>query len=341
MNVSIVEVAKRAGVSIATVSKVLNRTEGARVGAGTRERVIRVAAESGYQPNKMARSMVSGRSNTIGLMVSGFENPFFVAVMEALERKVTASGYQVMLDVAPSTRGTFYQHGMIRGWPVDGVLMWAFQNQNASQFLGPVADDLPVVYLGYSRSDGSDWVSFDHYKAGRIAAGHLIDRGHDQITFVTPHIHDDGEPMDERFFGCRDECLERGVVCNVYAMPIHQATRAAAFQTGQVLAKIDAASRPRALVCNNDLLALGVMHGLRSMGIVVPRDVAIVGFDGIDEGKYQDVSLTTVESPVEELAEHAAKRLIERLSGASGETVTQMIAPRLRVGGSTVHKEIL
>jgi DNA-binding LacI/PurR family transcriptional regulator len=336
--VLIVEVAKQAQVSIATVSKVLNRAEGARVGVETRERVLRVAAEMGYQPNRMARSMVSGRSNTIGLMVSGLENPFFVALMEALERQVNLRGYGVMLDVAPSEKGTYYQHGMIRGWPVDGVVMWAFSNQLASSFLGPVADELPIVYVGYPREDGADWVAFEHYKAGRLAAGHLIDIGHERVTFVTPHIHDDGTVMDDRHRGCVDECRERGALCDLFAMPQHQATREAAFKTGRAIGALLSADRPRALVCHNDLLALGVMHGMRSAGVRVPDDVAVVGFDGIEEGQYQDISLTTVASPLEELASAAVTRLIEILTGSEGDPISQTIEPRLRIGLSTTGR---
>jgi DNA-binding LacI/PurR family transcriptional regulator len=336
MAVSIVQIAKQAGVSAATVSKVLNNAEGARVGAATRERVIKVAKDANYQPNRMARSMVRKQTNTVGLMVSGLENPFFVAVMEALERPLVQSGYQVMLDSAPSDLGTYMTHGNIRGWPVDGVLMWAFTDQTATEFLGPIAEALPTVYLGYKRTDRTDWVAFDHYLAGHLAAEHLLEIGHRRLIIVTPHVTNNVLLADERYFGIKDACKDSGASCDHYLVAGLQSIRSAAFETGQRLAAERRADEaPMALVCHNDQIALGVMHGLRREGMRIPEDFAVVGFDGIDEGRYQDIRLTTVVSPLQEFGDSAVRILMERLSNPTGEKSHTTVKPQLSVGSST------
>lgn len=340
MAVSIYEVAKKARVSIATVSKVLNQSEGGRVGAETRERVRRVALECGYQPNRLARSLVRRSSDTIGLMVSGFQNPFFVSIAGAIEKELVDCGYQVMLDSAPSDLGTYFEHGKLRGWPVDGVIMWAFKDQVTTEYLGPSAAALPTVYMGYPRSDGSAWVAFDLYGGGRLAAEHLADLGHRRITYVTPDPRYEEGFGDLRIVACQDVCTERGLEFDVHAVCGWLYTRAAALETGIQIAGLPQAERPRALICHNDITALGVYHGVRRAGLRVPEDVAIVGFDGIEEGRCEDIPLTTIDSPVDVLAKEAVRILIARMSKQYDISSQQILIPtRLWVGGTSTWKE--
>jgi LacI family transcriptional regulator len=151
MAVSLKQVAERAGVSGATVSRVLNGKELDRIPLETRQRIMRIAQELDYRPNRFARSLRDGRTSTVGLMVSGLSNPFFVEVLEAAERRLIETGYQVVQDVAPSVRGTYEHHGKLQDWPVDGVIMWAHPYQTLATFLGSRAHGVPVVYMGFER----------------------------------------------------------------------------------------------------------------------------------------------------------------------------------------------
>jgi LacI family transcriptional regulator len=336
MAVSIYEVAKKAKVSIATVSKVLNQSAEGRVGAETRARVLSVAQECGYQPNRLARSLVRRSSDTIGLMVSGFQNPFFVAVAEAMEAELFDKGYQVMLDSAPSGSGSYFSHGKLRGWPVDGVVMWAFQGQTTTQYLGPSSTTLPTVYMGYPRDDGSAWVAFDLYGGGRQAAEHLVDLGHKRVTYVTPDPRCEDGIGDPRILAGQDVCRERGLRFDVFAVSGWQFTRAAALETGLQIAAIPRSERPRALICHNDITALGIYHGVRRGGLRVPEDIAIVGFDGIEEGRCEDIPLTTIDSPVDVLAKEAVRILIARMNKDYETSSQQVLVPtRLWVGGTS------
>ena len=335
MGISITDVAKQAGVSIATVSKVLNQTEGSRIGTATRERIMQVVATTGYQPSRVASALARRRSNMIGIMVSGLENPFFVMVMEALERRVTARGYQVMLDAAPATLGTYLEHGKIRGWAVDGVLMWAHKKEFASHYLGPVAHEVPVIYLGSQRGPEDEWAGFDYEAVGRLAVEHLVTRGYRRITFVTPHIASDGRPSEGRYWGCLAQACEHGADFDLWTIPDHRATREAAYQAGREIARSLAPGEGRAFVCHNDIIALGAIHGIRGAGRRVPEDAAVIGFDGIEEGRYQDIPLTTIEFDIDKMADVAVERLMALLAGEAKGRLGALAPYRLREGLTT------
>ena len=333
LSVSIRDVAAQAGVSLATVSKVLNDSAGSRIAPGTDERVRRAARELGYQPNRFARGMVRKNAQTIGLMISGLQNPFFVGVMEEAEKAALAAGYQVLLDAAPSVDGTYTAHGKLRGWPVDGVLTWAGPHQDLTQFLGPQAHELPVTYLGYPRTDGSDWVAFDLAVGGRLAAEHLIALGRRRIGYVYPWEWPRPD-VGAAHQACLDTCRAAGVPVQTVSTVRRAETQRVGLETGLTIAALPAETRPDALFCHNDVIAIGVYHGLRRAGLRVPEDIALIGFDGLEEGQCLDVPLTTVETPIRVLCQEGISRLLRRLAGEHGAVPGCLIPTRLLRGGT-------
>jgi LacI family transcriptional regulator len=338
MAVSLKQVAERAGVSGATVSRVLNGKELDRIPIETRERIMRIAQELDYRPNRFARILRDGRTGTVGLMVSGLTNPFFVEVLEAAERYLIEADYQVVQDAAPSVRGTYQHHGKLQDWPVDGVIMWAYADQTLGTFLGSRAQGVPVVYLGYDRNDGTDNVYFDYYEATYTLMRNVVDRGYRNLCFVCPHDYR-GLPrdkMDGRGAAFFDVCEASGVEQSYYVIPDHQETRTAGREAGLAIGAMPAAERPRVLICHNDVLACGIYHGLRRSGLRIPEDIAITGFDGTEEGQCLDRPLTTVLTPAEELCRHACDILLRRMQGKpenQGEKVK--VSARLLVGETT------
>ena len=333
MSVSIRDVAAQAGVSLATVSKVLNERTGTRISSGTQRRVREAALALGYQPNRLAQGMVQRKTQTLGVMISGLQNPFFLSVLEETERRALEAGYQVFLDAAPSVAGTYGTHIKLRGWPVDGVLMWAASDQTLAQFLGPQAHDLPVVFLGYPRADSTDWVAFDLAEGGRLAARYLIERGCRRIGYVYPWAWP--RPDVGLVHGaCLETCHEAGVSVETISTVRPEETRRAGLETGLLIAARPAAERPDALFCHNDVIAVGVYHGLRRGGLRVPEDMALVGFDGIEEGQCLDVPLTTVQTPVDIFCKEAMSLLMRRLA-KTPEPPGQIVVPvRLLRGGT-------
>lgn len=179
MPVSIRDVAARANVSVSTVSKVMNDAP-SRIPADTQENIRRAGLALGYAPNRMARSLGRRCTDTIGLMISGLRNPFFVDLAEAAEAALLEKGYQVLLEAASSDRGTYTRHSKLRGWPVDGILIWSAPEESLFDYIGAQAEGLPTVYLGHLRPDdpGSDAVGCDLYEGGRLIAEHFIGRGY-------------------------------------------------------------------------------------------------------------------------------------------------------------------
>lgn len=336
MAISLKQVAERAGVSGATVSRVLNGKELDRIPLETRERIMRVARELDYRPNRFARSLRDGRTGTVGLMVSGLSNPFFVEVLEAAERCLIETGYQVVQDVAPSVRGTYDHHGKLQDWPVDGVIMWAHADQTLSTFLGSRANGVPVVYMGFDRKDDADAVYFDFYGATLELLRHISNRGYRKLCYVCPWDHRDAAIVDGRAAAYVDFCRDAGIDDRHYVMPGQQETRTAGREAGLAIAALPKSERPELLLCHNDVLACGIYHGLRRAGLRVPEDIAMTGFDGTEEGQCLDRPLTTVHTPAEEMCRSACDILLRRMSGDRESALHKVkVHGRLLVGETT------
>ena len=333
--ISIREVAARAGVSTGTVSHVLNNNVAARIAEATQDRVRTVARELGYRPNRYARSLGRRKTDTIGLLISGLRNPFFVELLENAEHAALSAGYSVLLDTAPSVQGTYKVHAPLRSaLPVDGALVWSWNTQSASEFLGAQAESLPLVYVGAPRADDSDWVSFDYAHGGRMAAEHLIARGYRRIAYIAPYDYR-AEKTDERFDGCADVCGAAGIALTLLVTGGEE-TRRAGLRVAEKLAAMSHDSRPDAVFCHNDVVAIGVYNGLIRAGLRVPEDVAVLGFDGIEEGRELPQVLSTVRTDTAELARVAIALLRKRLQeNTPGSPESVVLVPTLTVGETT------
>lgn len=341
MAATIRDVAKRAGTSVSAASAVINGSgqSSIRVGAATRERIRTAAREVGYTPNWLARGLGRGRTDTIGLMLSSLQNPLFVHLLQSVEHLGRAAGYEVLFDAPRVGSQTARQDKRLRGWPVDGVLVWAQGNQNIASFLGHTAANLPVVYLGRTRQgDAENNVAFDVQSGARALAEHLIgDAGRRRLAYVSPYPPDQVPFREARLWAFEDACREAGVTLEFVTMPRREVSRQAGLETGLLLAARPASQRPDGLLCHNDVIAVGVYHGLRRAGVRVPHEIAVAGFDGIEEGQCLDLPLTTVELPVEPLCRAALDVLLPAIAAGAGNASQQILIPtRLLVGPTTM-----
>lgn len=340
--VSIREVAARAGVSPGTVSHVLNNNAAARIAVSTQERVRSVATELGYRPNRYARSLGRRKTDTIGLLISGLRNPFFVELLENAENAAFSAGYSVLLGTAPSEHGTYKTHAPVTSaWPVDGALVWSWSVQKAEEFLGAQADTLPIVYLGGQREDNSDWISFDYEQGGRLAAEHLHQQGRRHVAYVSPYRSrtfsgDPNDPIEEaRCVGCREVCAANGMTLS-QIITSGEETRIAGLQAGMAIAAMPKSERPDALFCHNDVLAIGVFNGLMRAGVSVPDEIAIIGFDGIEDCRSQSRALTTVHTDTRRMTMIALELLTRRINGDYETAPMQLVmSPELIPGETT------
>jgi LacI family transcriptional regulator len=308
MSASIRDVADRAGVSLGTVSNALNHPD--RVAPATLERIRAAIDELGFIRNEAARQLRSGRSRTIAFLVLDVGNPFFTDLARGVERAATERGLSLILSSSDSTTGRQSHY------------LSLFQEQRSyGVLLTPVGHDLtrvaelrgngvPVVLVDHAGGSRQCSVSVDDVTGARLAASHLLGLGHQRIAFAggVPAVHQ----VANRLAGVRQAMADSGqsaddlTVIGKVSMTVDGGR-----QAGQAISAMARRHRPTAVVCANDLIALGLLqHALRN-GIAVPGDLAIVGYDDIEFASAAAIPLTSVRQPSADMGAAAAELLVD------------------------------
>jgi len=321
------DVARRAGVSAATVSRCLNLPD--RVRPETRARVEAVIEELGYTPHFGGRALASNRTNTIGAVIPTMENAIFALGLQALQDELSASG--VTLLVAQSHYDPQREADQIRtllGRGVDGlVLIGEARPDDTYRLLRERG--VPFVLVWSHRSDCPHrCVGFDNRAAARQMAGRVLDLGHRRVAMIAG-VTAWNDRASERVEGVREALAARGLELDPpYLVETAYALDASAEAAKRLLAL---SPRPTAIICGNDVLAAGAIRGARETGLAAPGDVSIVGFDDIELATVVEPALTTVRVPHRRMGRAAAQLLLRMVgSGDPGES----IAFETRSGGS-------
>ena len=306
---SIKQVAAAAGVSVGTVSNVLNKPD--LVAESTRLRVHAVIAELGFVRNESARQLRAGSSRAVGLLVIDAANPFFADVARGVEDTVQEGGGVVLLgnSAGDGERERRYLE-LFEEQRVRGVLI-APTGTDAPSVQSLTRRGIPVVLVDRFREDGAfSSVSVDDVAGGRLAVEHLVERGHRRIAFV-------GGPSSLRQVSDRREGAEQVIGrtkrSSLHVVPTDAMTTTAGREAADELLSLDARKRPTAVFAANDLLAIGLLAGLLGHGVRVPEDVALVGYDDIEFAAAAAVPLSSVRQPRVELGRRAAELLFEQL----------------------------
>lgn len=321
------DVARKAGVSQATVSLVLGGNPRARVSAATRERVLEAAGELGYRPNMLARGLVRRRSYAIGVVVPDLSNPFFLDVVTGVQRVASEAGYVVLPgDVR---EGSPLRHlEALRDRQVDGVVLDGF----GAQSLPPDALSELKVVLVDEPSDRWPGVASDAEGAGRLAAGHLLALGHRRLAFAGPASDVHGFRMRERGFFAALHAA--GLALPSSRLRRVPPTVAGGQEAVRALLALPRGERPTALFCATDLLAAGALKAALTARIAVPGELSIVGCDDIELARVLTPELTTVRVPARELGARAARLLLRQLDGGAPHP-TRPLPVKLVVRGTT------
>ncbi len=311
---TIYEVAKRSGVSTATVSRVM--AEGRGFSAETGERVRATAAELGWVPNGPARGLASKRTGIVGLIFPDLggsgqaeeESALYVdQVIRGAERAATSAGDAVLIAATRSASGRKLAFAV--AGKVDGLVVLA--RSLPDDDVVALSRIVPVVMLAnrLARS-GPDYVEADNRGGARAMTAHLIGlHGYADLIFLAgPQKSPDSE---ERFAGFRDALRHAGL--REPDRPAASGDFTEAGGAAAVRALIRRGRRPRAIVCGNDEMALGALTALRAARLRVPSDVAVTGFDDISAGRHVRPALTTVRQPMRELGERSVELLFERI----------------------------
>ncbi|MDR0362969.1 MAG: LacI family transcriptional regulator [Planctomycetota bacterium] len=326
---SIKDVARLAGVSVMTASRVIN-VSGA-VAPHTKSKVMRAVNELGYRPNLTARSLRMRRSELFGLLLPDIENPVFASLAKYVEEAAHGYGYSVMLGNTwedPEREAKHFELMMARR--MDGIIMSPVSSANEDLIRNSVA---PVVLLDRSLDHSpSPSVRVDGREVGRLAARHLASLGHEHFGCISGPLHID--LFAERVEGFREELSRAGmrVDCMVSADAISRIESGEKFG-GELLRKCRV--RPLAVFCANDITAFGAMLAAKRRGLAVPEDVAFVGVDDISFCEMALPTLTTVRQPFREIAATAVRLLIEMLKNRDCKPENMMLKPELVVREST------
>jgi LacI family transcriptional regulator len=306
---SVKDVAASAGVSLGTVSNVLNRPD--RVGASTRARVEQAMAELGFVRNESARQLRAGSSRTLAYVMLDASNPFFTDVAQGMEDAAEALELSLVLCTSRQREERELQHlRLLQQQRVQGILVTPVDPESA------ILEEIrrggtPVVIVDRRRKDSTFCsVAVDDLLGGRLAVEHLVDRGHDRIAFV-------GGPMAlgqvrDRLDGARAAWLAAGRdEADLTVITTRSLDVAAGREAGSRLAGITSSRRPTAAFCANDLTALGLLQHAIGNGTRVPEDLAIVGYDDIEFAAAAAVPLSSVRQPRHELGRAAAELALE------------------------------
>ncbi|MCQ6561978.1 LacI family DNA-binding transcriptional regulator [Paenibacillus mendelii] len=330
MKPTIYNVASKAGVSIATVSKVLNKT--GRISEGTRRRVVEVMEEMGYQPSVIASALTGKSTFTIGMLIPDLANPFFAEVARSAEDRGHELGFNLVMcstDNDPAKEVDYIS--LLKQKSVDGIIL-STVTTNHSTVKDILKLNIPVALIARDMPTlAVDTVIVDDFIGGYLAAEHLIELGHRRIAVIAEDMN--VMSSSERVRGYRSALEENGLEYDDALVKESDFTiQGGKLKSGELL---DSIHSPTAIFACNDLLAIGAIQAARERGMQLPRDLSVVGFDNTILASIVEPPLTTVAQPMRDMGRHVIDLLIQEIRGLKNQKQRIILVPELVVRGST------
>lgn len=327
---TLADVARRAGVSTATVSRCLNAPD--RVNGTTRERVLGAVAELGYAPNFGARALAARRTHMIGAVIPTMENAIFARGIQAFQEELGRRGYTLL--IASSAYQEALEEEQVHNLAARGaealLLIGHHRSPRVLEFLA--RRSIPsLVAWAYDPAMPHPSIGFDNRAAMRALAAEVIGQGHERLGVVSARTADNDRARN-RLEGIRDALAAAGLSegnLSVIETTYGYDTGGAAFEA---LMRKD--EPPSAVMCGNDVLAAGALCAARRMGLGVPAEISITGFDDIELATVIDPPLTTVHVPHREMGRRAAEMLVEMVHGSEPEPRQVDLRAEIRMRGT-------
>ena len=333
-NPTITDVAERAEVSKATVSAVINDKD--TVKDSTRQRVLRSIQALNYRPSASARRRFrQGKSKSIGLVIKEAENPYYAEVAAGARAFARENGYTILVS---SSEGSYDAEqrivDLLAGQDVSGLMVTPVQGRQTdlSHIFELKRRNVPFVLLEEVRGVQASLVDVDNVASSKMAAGHLIERGHERIAhFAGPaySMH-----SQERLEGVRRAFSETRLAFSADLVVEAGAHLEGGYETGRAYFEgLSEQERPTAVTCYNDLVALGLLRALSELGLRVPEDVSVIGHDDLKLLEYLPLGLTSVRMPKFEMGRRAAKMLARQM-----EAQKQLDPEKVYLDAELVHR---
>ncbi|MFC4009360.1 LacI family DNA-binding transcriptional regulator [Nonomuraea purpurea] len=325
MDVTIYEVAKRAGVSIATVSRALRGT--GPVAARTREKVLKAVEELNFTPSRLGVSLAQGRHAANGVVFPDLAGPYYTEVLLGYEEVASELGRSVVIL---STKGRTKVNDLIKDLAgrVDGLLIFGHTVPE------PLVAELVrlgvrLVFISREPLPGADTLRSENTASARALAGHLAGHGYERYAFLGKPLTS-GDDVDERWQGVR-----AALGGAIEAVPTLEYTVECGFEAARKL--LQGRSRPEAIICSDDEVALGALLAAEELGLDVPGDLAVTGWDDIMAARHARPALTTVRQPMRELGGRAARALDELITGVRDAHSHLILTTELQIRSSCGH----
>lgn len=327
--VTIKDIARMAGVSVTTVSRALNNAP--EISPETRERILELCREEGYRTNLLARSLISSRTNVIGVILSDISGPFHASLALHIETCAAQLGYQVMLcSGQPGSDRIDQLFDLLISQGVDGILLTSASN-SAIPLLERYQSAVPTVLIGatfapVSSSMRINSVCTDNYVGGQMAARYLHSLGHRQVAYLGVRQGSDTHLLRHR--GFLDAAAELDMTVDTVWNPASHSTSESGYQMGRRFFLKPFSHT--AVFAVSDLVALGIMQAADELGIAIPEQLSLLGFDNIDYASLPKIRLTTISQRTEALAGASVRLLTELIRQSDGMEFTQcLLTPEL------------
>lgn len=325
--VTIYTVAERAGVSIATVSRVLSGSTPA--SAQTRKRVLRAVEDLEYVPLRASRPVVVPTHQTHGLVLPGLAGPYYSELLSGFESTAARDGQSVVVVVCDAAKDAEASVRKILG-RIDGIVI--ANDTIGDAMVRQIVKTTPTVLVARDAIEGCDSVQVENFISSAELTRHLLDHGRRRLVFVGDP--DDSHDISERYGGFKHALTRTRATEAIAPIRVRYEEASGKRVVAQLLEAEAGGAEFDGLVCANDELALATMVVLGREGRRVPDDVAVVGFDDIMTSRYLAPGLTTVQHPMRELGRWAAIRLHERIAGRRFDVQPQVLPTRLVLRGS-------
>lgn len=320
-NLTINDIAREAGVSKATVSRVLNTPE--KVAERTRQRVLKVIEERNYHPNPLARALNIQRTGIIGVIVSDITNPFYAVMVRSIEEVCRMHQHYIFLCNTDGRKEEeeFYIRSLLEK-KVDGMILASTQldTQNLELLQNT---NLPFIFVSRlpKERECCDYVMVDNVLGGYMATQHLLSLGHRKIAYLGGRWETSSNL--DRFEGYKKALREKGVAIDDRHIFCGEFTMEGGYREGtKILALSD---RPTAVFCANDNMAIGLLEACRERKVKVPEELSVIGFDDIPLSAFRSVQLTTVSQSIAEMGALSGKIIIDKILDAEKRNLRHQV----------------